>query len=108
MPRVLGVDSSTQATKVEVRDADTGLLLSSGRAPHPATSPPKSEQDPQAWWAAFEAACAQADVDWTELDAVAVGAQQHGMVALDERGEVVRPAKLWNDTESAPDSKWLL
>src|SRR5437879_11769070 len=41
---VLGVDSSTQSTKVEMRDADTGELFGSGRASHPATSPPHSEQ----------------------------------------------------------------
>src|SRR6185503_939591 len=33
--------------------------------------------------------------------AIAVGGQQHGMVCLDERGTVVRPALLWNDTRSA-------
>jgi xylulokinase len=107
MPRVLGVDSSTQATKVEVRDADSGALLASGRAPHPPTSPPRSEQHPSVWWDAFEAACAQAGVAWTDVDAVSVAAQQHGMVVLDARGEVLRPAKLWNDTESAPDARWL-
>ena len=30
------------------------------------------------------------------------------MVVLDEAGEVIRPAKLWNDTESAPDAGWLI
>ncbi len=108
MPRVLGVDSSTQATKVELRDADTGTLLASGRAPHPPTSPPRSEQHPSAWWDAFEQACARAEVQWRDVDAIAVAGQQHGMVVLDAHDEVIRPAKLWNDTESAPDSKWLL
>ena len=40
--------------------------------------------------------------------AIAVGGQQHGMVVLDAAGAVIRPAKLWNDTESAPDAGWLL
>ena len=40
--------------------------------------------------------------------AIAVAGQQHGMVVLDADGAVVRPAKLWNDTESAPDAGWLL
>jgi xylulokinase len=39
--------------------------------------------------------------------AVAVAAQQHGMVALDEHRQVLRAAKLWNDTETAPDAGWL-
>src|SRR4051812_46098504 len=105
MPLVVGVDSSTSACKVEVRDVDTGELVGAGRVSHPATTPPRSEQDPAAWEAAFADACAQAGVPGRHLPAaVAVAAQQHGLVALDGRGEVVRPAKLWNDTESAPDA----
>ncbi len=42
------------------------------------------------------------------MAAIAVAGQQHGMVALDADREVVRPAKLWNDTESAADAAWLL
>ena len=106
MPLVAGVDSSTQSTKVEVRDADTGALVAQGRAPHPPVSPPRSEQDPATWWAAFEAAFAQAGAP--TVAAISVAGQQHGMVALDAHGAVLRPAKLWNDTESAPDAGWLL
>jgi xylulokinase len=106
MPVVLGVDSSTQSTKVEVRDADTGALIGAGRAPHPPTTPPRSEQDPEEWWAALGVAIAQAGV--RDVDAIAVAGQQHGLVVLDAHGAVVRPAKLWNDTESAPDAAWLI
>ena len=108
MPLVLGVDSSTQSTKVEVRDADTGELVASGRAPHPPTSPPRSEQDPSAWWDALRGAVEQLDVAPGEIAAVSVAGQQHGMVVLDAQDHVVRPAKLWNDTESAPDARWLI
>src|SRR5947209_5764296 len=109
MPRVLGVDSSTQATKVELRDADDGALLASGRAPHPPTgTPPVSEQHPDAWWHALQAAVAGAGVTFDEVDAIAVGAQQHGLVAIDANDDVIRPAKLWNDTESAADAAWLV
>ncbi len=109
MPLVAGVDSSTSACKIEVRDADTGELVASGRAPHPPTTPPRSEQDPQSWWTAFEAAGHQAGIFGPNRPAaIAVGGQQHGLVALDAAGEVVRPAKLWNDTESAPDAERLV
>jgi xylulokinase len=93
---VAGVDSSTQACKVVVVDAATGAVVRRGRAPHP----PGTEVHPDAWWSALQAAI----VDASGLDdvaAVSVGGQQHGMVALDEAGEVVRPALLWNDTRSA-------
>jgi xylulokinase len=106
MPLVAGVDSSTSATKVEVRDLDSGEVVGQGASRHPPTQPPRSEQDPAAWWAAFESA-------WEEsgspsVDAISVGGQQHGMVVLDADLAVVRPAKLWNDTESAPDAASLI
>ena len=53
MSVVLGVDSSTQSTKVEARDLATGEILASASARHPATSPPRSEQDPASWWTAI-------------------------------------------------------
>ncbi len=106
MALVIGVDSSTQATKLEVRDADNGRLVASARAPHPPTSPPRSEQDPAAWWDALLAAGAALGTG--PADGLAVAGQQHGMVVLDAAGEVVRPAKLWNDTESAPDAAALV
>ena len=109
MPLVAGVDSSTSACKVEVRDADTGELVASGRAPHPATNPPRSEQRPDDWWSAFEVACGQAELDGRHRPAaVAIGGQQHGMVVVGPDGGVLRPAKLWNDTESAADADALV
>src|SRR3954469_16875878 len=105
MPRVLGIDSSTSATKVEVRDASTGELVGSGRAAHPATHPPRSEQDPGAWWSALQAATAEAVAAGAgSMAATSVAGQQHGLVVLDSAGATLRPAKLWNDTESAPDA----
>lgn len=96
MARVIGVDSSTQSCKVVVRDADTGVLLATGRASHPAGS----EIDPQHWWDALQQALAEAG-GLDGVDAVSVAGQQHGMVALDAAGRVIRPALLWNDTRSA-------
>lgn len=94
-PLVAGVDSSTQSTKVVVRDAASGQLIREGRAPHP----PGTEVDPAAWWAAFAQASAGGLLDG--VDAISVAAQQHGMVLLDDGGAVVRPALLWNDTRSS-------
>ena len=108
MPLVLGVDSSTQATKVEVRDADSGELVAIGRAPHPATTPPRSEQPPEAWLDALHSAVDEAGPRAREVAAVSVAGQQHGLVTTDANGQPVRAAKLWNDTESAPDARWLI
>ncbi|MGA1076844.1 MAG: FGGY family carbohydrate kinase, partial [Ilumatobacteraceae bacterium] len=105
---VAGVDSSTQSTKVEIRRIDDGAILSGGRAPHPPTTPPVSEQDPESWWAALGSAWEEAISTGHQPSAVSVAGQQHGMVVLDSERRVVRPAKLWNDTESAPDAAWLI
>jgi xylulokinase len=94
---VAGVDSSTQTCKVIIRDADTGRLVREGRAPHP----DGTEVAPQAWEDALRRAVDSAG-GLDDVAAVAVAGQQHGMVCLDETGEVVRPALLWNDTRSAP------
>ncbi|MEV4414616.1 xylulokinase [Catellatospora sp. NPDC049609] len=99
MALVAGIDSSTQSCKVVVRDAGTGALVRQGRAAHPdGTSCP-----PEAWWQALQTAIAEAG-GLDDVAAVAVGAQQHGMVCLDASGAVVRDALLWNDTRSAPDA----
>lgn len=96
MALVAGVDSSTQSCKVVVRDAQTGALVRTGHAAHP----DGTEVHPDAWWQALQDALADAG-GLDDVAAAAVGAQQHGMVCLDDDGHVVRPALLWNDTRSA-------
>ncbi|MEU0498973.1 xylulokinase [Mycobacterium sp. NPDC006124] len=103
---VMGVDSSTQSCKVEIRDLDSGTILGSGAAPHPPAFPPSSEQHPGDWVRAFVAAAraAMASCEVTpDIRAISVAAQCHGLVLLDDRGEVLRAAKLWNDTTGAPN-----
>ena len=108
MALVLGVDSSTQSTKVEVRDLETGKIVGTGSARHPATTPPISEQEPEAWWAALLDACAQLGDIRSEVVAMSVAGQQHGFAVLDAKDESIRPAKLWNDTTSAPQAAALV
>jgi xylulokinase len=98
MPLVAGVDSSTQSTKVLVVDSDTGEVVRQGAAPHPTGT----EVDPAAWQEALT--LASADDLLADVAAISVAGQQHGLVALDADGAVVRPALLWNDTRSAPDA----
>ena len=94
MTLVAGVDSSTQSCKVVVVDADTGEVVRQGRAQHP----DGTEVDPRHWWEALQAASADL---LGGVAALSVGGQQHGMVTLDDGGDVVRPALLWNDSRSA-------
>ena len=93
---IAGVDSSTQSVKVVLRDAHTGQLLRQGRAPHPEGT----EVDPTLWKNALDNAINDAG-GLDGVSAISIAGQQHGMVALDAAGEVIRPALLWNDTRSA-------
>ncbi|MCK6079899.1 xylulokinase [Microbacterium sp. EYE_5] len=95
MTLVMGVDSSTQSCKVVIADAATGRIVRSGRAPHP----DGTSVDPEAWWHALQQAIADAG-GMDDVEAWSVGGQQHGMVALDAGGAVIRDALLWNDTRS--------
>ncbi|MCK9794750.1 FGGY family carbohydrate kinase [Isoptericola sp. 4D.3] len=103
MPLVAGVDTSTQSCKIVVRDAETGRLVRSGTAKHP----DGTSIDPQHWWDAFVAASHEAG-GLDDVAAIAVGGQQHGLVALDSEGRVIRDAILWNDTRSAPAAEDLI
>ncbi|RCS63347.1 xylulokinase [Brachybacterium sp. JB7] len=100
-PTVLGIDSSTQATKALLVDAETGAVLEERRA----ANPEGTEVDPRAWLDAVDEAAGPL---LERAEAISVGGQQHGMVLLDEQGEVVRDALLWNDTRSAPQAEALI
>lgn len=106
---VLGIDSSTQSTKVEARQLDSGMVVASASAAHPPTTPPVSEQDPSTWWAATVRACGEIPPPVrNRVVAVSVAGQQHGLVLLDEADSPIRPAKLWNDTTSAAQATALV
>jgi xylulokinase len=105
MTLVAGVDSSTQSVKIVVCDLETGAVVRTGRAAHP----DGTEVSASAWLAAYQEAAGfqERTGDPALLDgveALAVGGQQHGMVTLDENGELVRDALLWNDNRSAQDA----
>ncbi|MER8008220.1 xylulokinase [Streptomyces sp. NPDC094149] len=107
-PLVVGVDTSTQSTKALVVDAATGQVVASGQAPHTVSSGAGRESDPRQWWDALCEALRQCGDAAHEAAAVSIGGQQHGLVTLDERGEPVRPALLWNDVRSAPQARRLI
>ena len=93
---VAGVDSSTQSVKIVIREANTGELVREGRAAHP----DGTEIDPALWNSALNTAISNAG-GLDGVAAISIAGQQHGMVALDSDGAVIRPALLWNDTRSA-------
>jgi xylulokinase len=108
MALVCGIDVSTTATKAILVDPD-GVVRGSGSAEYSLSTPRPlwSEQDPSLWWsAAGEAiprALEAAGATGADVEAVGLTGQMHGAVLLDERGEVVRPAILWNDQRTGAE-----
>ena len=91
---VAGVDSSTQSVKIVVRDAETGELVREARGSHPDAT----EISPSKWLSELTNST-KGLLD--DVEAISIGAQQHGMVVIDDNKQVVRDALLWNDTRSA-------
>ncbi|TQN61356.1 xylulokinase [Agrobacterium tumefaciens] len=101
---VAGVDSSTQSCTIVLRRLEDGAVIAEARKPHPPTTPPRSEQAPEAWWQALVSAFGELTTYLPRIAGISVGGQGHGLVMLGEDGLPLRDAKLWNDTESAPDA----
>ncbi len=104
---VAGVDCSTQSTKVLVVDAGTGEVVATGRANHEVSGTGGArETDPRVWWEALGQAMAATGMA-SDIMALSIGGQQHGLVVLDDHGEPLRPAMLWNDVRSAAQAQEL-
>ncbi|MDQ0613941.1 xylulokinase [Microbacterium sp. W4I4] len=97
---VAGVDSSTQQTKLVVLDLARGVLVHSSALPHP----DGTELDPTHWWSALHGS---GSAEPHGAAAMSIAAQQHTTIFLDEDGESVRPALLWNDLRAAESARRL-
>jgi D-xylulose kinase len=105
----LGIDNGTQGTKTIVFDSETASIIASASSNYEViqNDSGRREQDP-AWWIAaaretLSAVLASPGVDRSKIGAISVSGQQHGCTLLDADGNVLRPAKLWCDTETAPE-----
>ncbi len=108
MPYVLGLDSSTTATKAILVAADGSVVaVESSGYPFESPKPLWAEQDAGLWWAAtctsIQKALSSAGVAGSEVVAVGLTGQMHGLVLLDGSGRPLRPAILWNDQRTADE-----
>lgn len=111
----IGIDSGTQSTKTILLDADSGEVITSASQAYelieglPAGH---KEQHPQAWLDAVRfgiaAVLSQSGIDRAQVRGIGVSGQQHGFVALDERDQVIRPAKLWCDTATSAECETII
>jgi len=97
---LLGIDVSTTGVKALLIDDKGEIVASSTTALHLSTPKPLwSEQHPHDWWDAAVNSIRNVlrETDAKEIAAIGLTGQMHGLVLLDEQGEVLRPAILWND-----------
>src|SRR4030042_1120779 len=110
----VGVDCGSQGTKAVVVDGEDGKVLGSGYVGYgfiEGFPPGHREQHPSTWVEAMtmsiKDALREAKIKG-KVVGMGVSGQQHGFVPLDDHGEVIRPAKLWNDTSTTEECRWLI
>ena len=109
-----GIDNGTQSTKTIIVNGETGQVVGSATKGYgliEGLPPGHKEQDPAVWIDALHYTIARAlenaKVAASEVRAIGVSGQQHGLVPLDEQGRVIRPVKLWNDTSTVEECEYL-
>ena len=102
MKYVLGIDLGTSGTKTVLFDQG-GQVMASATVEYPMMQPQNgwAEQDPADWWRAavetIRQVLARSGVDARDVKALGISGQMHGLVMLDEAGEVLRPSIIWCD-----------
>ena len=106
----IGIDLGTSACKFLLVD-DDGAVQNTVTKEYPLFFPHPgwSEQNPADWWNACLAGIPELleGFDATEVAGVGAGGQMHGLVALDQHDNVLRPAILWNDGRTAEEVDYL-
>jgi len=102
MTALVGIDVGTTGVKAIAISAGGKVLARSERGyPLSTPRPGWSEQDPEDWWRATEAALDELEVE--DVVGIGLSGQMHGLVVLDDAGRVLRPAILWNDQRTAAE-----
>jgi D-xylulose kinase len=106
----VGIDLGTSGVKLLLLDQE-GRILGARTEEYPLSFPKPgwSEQDPNAWLAQTKAGLKKllSEHGDPEIKALGIGGQMHGLVILDERDEVIRPAILWNDGRTVKETEYL-
>lgn len=110
MTYLLGLDIGTTGTKAVLLEA-SGKIAATATSEYPLSTPRPlwSEQDPEHWWQgaikAIHKVTETAGIDPKAISGVGLSGQMHGLVLLDEKGGVLRPAILWNDQRTGDQCK---
>ena len=110
MNYMIGIDIGTQATKTVLFD-DVGHVISSAREEYPLYQPKNgwAEQEPKDWSRAvlhtLKQVVDQGRADSSNIKGIGLSGQMHGLVMLDEKGEVIRPSIIWCDQRTAAETE---
>ncbi len=108
---LLGYDVGSSSVKACLVDANTGMIVASDFFPKTemairAEKPGWAEQDPAIWWdnlkLAHQSVMQQAGVDSSDIKAIGISWQMHGLVLVDKNRNVLRPAIIWCDSRAVP------
>lgn len=106
----IGIDLGTSAVKLLLTNEEGKIENVVSKAyPIYFPRPGWSEQNPEDWWAATLEGIKEltAAVDKKQVEGISFGGQMHGLVILDEKDEVIRPALLWNDGRTWEECQYL-
>lgn len=106
----IGIDLGTSAVKLLLMDQDGKIhKIVSKEYPLSFPYPGWSEQNPEDWWEQTVAGIEELTKDCakSQIAGIGFGGQMHGLVILDEKDEVIRPAILWNDGRTVKETAYL-
>jgi len=112
LPAYLGIDVGTTGCKVLLIN-EVGRVIESRTEEYPLLTPKPgwSEQNPEDWWdaarRAVRAVLSRSRIDPGEVEGIGLTGQMHGLVTIDDEGEVIRPAILWNDQRTAEEAEFM-
>lgn len=108
---LLGYDIGSSSVKASLVNADTGKCVSSAffpktEAPITAVQSGWAEQDPESWWgylkSATKAVLEETGANSSDIKAIGISYQMHGLVCVDKQQQVLRPAIIWCDSRAVP------
>jgi xylulokinase len=108
MSYFLGIDASTTGVKALLIDEKGGVVgTATTELPLSTPQPLWSEQDPVDWWHgtvnSIKNVLQAAGISGDDVAAIGLTGQMHGLTLLDEAGEALRPAILWNDQRTGAE-----
>lgn len=106
----IGADLGTSALKLLLVDREGNIANEVSREyPVCFPKPGWSEQNPEYWWQAFLSGIKElvSDINKKDICGIGVAGQMHGLVVLDEKDNIIRPAILWNDGRTDKETEYL-